>query len=112
MALVSEDLTGCKVVNRRGENVGKIRRVLGEGDHDGASEWGAVRFGFLHLRTAVVPPSGITDADELELPRETRDAKPPAMEEGSDSPLTRRRRKRAKELGVPGATEPDAPPDD
>jgi hypothetical protein len=42
------------------------------------------------------------DDEELDLPRETREAKPPAMEEGPDSPLTKRRRERAKELGVPG----------
>jgi len=39
--------------------------------------------------------------DDIELPRETRDATPPAMEEGPDSPLSKRRRKRARELGVP-----------
>ncbi len=42
------------------------------------------------------------DDEDLELPREAREAKPPAMEEGPDSPLTKRRRERAKELGVPG----------
>jgi len=47
----------------------------------------------------VNPPSGIDD--DIELPRETRDAKPPAMEEDENSPLVKRRRERAKELGVP-----------
>ncbi len=42
------------------------------------------------------------DDEEIDLPREAREAKPPAMEEGPDSPLTKRRRERAKELGVPG----------
>ncbi len=41
--------------------------------------------------------------EEIDLPREAREAKPPAMEEGPDSPLSKRRRERAKELGVPGA---------
>jgi hypothetical protein len=36
--------------------------------------------------------------DEMELPRETRDAKPPGMEEGPDSPLSKRRRQRQKEI--------------
>lgn len=48
----------------------------------------------------VAPPSGIED-DDIELPRETRDAKPPALEEGDDSPLVQRRRERMEELGVP-----------
>jgi hypothetical protein len=47
--------------------------------------------------------------DDIELPRETRDADPPGLEEGPDSPLTQRRQERAKELGIPSATdrEPD-----
>lgn len=49
----------------------------------------------------LIAPSGIADEDDIDLPRETRDAKPPAMEEGPDSPLGRRRRERARELGVP-----------
>jgi hypothetical protein len=36
--------------------------------------------------------------DEMELPRETREAKPPGMEEGPDSPLTQRRRDRQQEI--------------
>ena len=36
--------------------------------------------------------------DEIELPRETRDAKPPGMEEGPESPLSKRRRKRQVEI--------------
>jgi hypothetical protein len=36
--------------------------------------------------------------DDMELPRETREAKPPGMEEGPDSPLTRRRRDRQQEI--------------
>jgi hypothetical protein len=48
----------------------------------------------------VAPPSGIAD-DDIELPRETRDAKPPALEEGPDNEITQRRRERAEELGVP-----------
>jgi sporulation protein YlmC with PRC-barrel domain len=38
--------------------------------------------------------------DDIELSRETRDATPPGLKEGPDSPLTKRRRKRARELGV------------
>ena len=56
----------------------------------------------------VAAPSGIED-DDIELPRETRDAKPPALEEGPDSPLNKRRRERAKELGVPDHDETGAP---
>ncbi len=36
--------------------------------------------------------------DEIELPRETRDAKPPGMEEGPESPLSKRRRERQEEI--------------
>lgn len=36
--------------------------------------------------------------DEMELPRETRDAKPPGMEEGPESPLSKRRRQRQHEI--------------
>jgi hypothetical protein len=55
--------------------------------------------------------AGITapDAeDDIELPRETRDAEPPGLEEGPDSPLTKRRHERAKELGIPSATDGEA----
>jgi hypothetical protein len=45
--------------------------------------------------------SRVLDDEELDPPRETRDAVPPAMEEGPDSPLAKRRRERARELGVP-----------
>jgi hypothetical protein len=45
--------------------------------------------------------------DEIELPRETRDAEPPGMKEGPDSPLTKRRRKRAEEMGVPSVSGDD-----
>jgi PRC-barrel domain len=41
--------------------------------------------------------------EESELSRETRDATPPALKEGPDSPLTKRRRERADELGIPVA---------
>jgi hypothetical protein len=41
--------------------------------------------------------------DDIDLPREPRDAEPPGLQEGPDSPLTKRRRERAKELGVPSA---------
>jgi hypothetical protein len=55
----------------------------------------------------VAPPSGIAE-DDIELPRETREAKPPAMEEGDDSPLVKRRRERMEELGVPEEREAEA----
>ncbi|HET9720855.1 MAG TPA: hypothetical protein VFP55_12320 [Solirubrobacteraceae bacterium] len=54
-------------------------------------------FGLEPLHTPVQE----TDDHDEELPREPRDAIPPAMEEGEDSPLTKRRRERARELGVP-----------
>jgi hypothetical protein len=34
----------------------------------------------------------------MELPRQTRDAQPPGMEEGPDSPLSQRRRERQQEI--------------
>jgi hypothetical protein len=49
----------------------------------------------------VLEPSGLPAEGDVELPRETRDAKPPALQEGPESPLTKRRRKRARELGIP-----------
>jgi hypothetical protein len=49
----------------------------------------------------LVEPSGLAAEDDVDLPRETRDAKPPALEEDPDSPLTKRRRERAQELGIP-----------
>lgn len=36
--------------------------------------------------------------EDIELPRETRDAKPPGMEEDPDAPLPKRRRQRQEEL--------------
>jgi hypothetical protein len=60
----------------------------------------------LHRHYGLEPltaPSGIAAEDDIELPRETRDAKPPAMEDGPDSALSKRRRERARELGVPGS---------
>jgi sporulation protein YlmC with PRC-barrel domain len=45
--------------------------------------------------------------DDIELSRETRDAKPPAMEERPDSPLVKRRLKRAEEFGVPIGGHPE-----
>lgn len=38
------------------------------------------------------------EEDEMELARETRDAKPPGMEEGPESPLSKRRRDRQREI--------------
>jgi hypothetical protein len=43
--------------------------------------------------------------DDIELPRETRDAKPPAMDEKPGNPITERRRERARELGIPSSEE-------
>jgi hypothetical protein len=54
-------------------------------------------FGLEPLHT----PAQERDTDDEDLSREPRDAVPPAMEEGEDSPLTQRRRERARELGVP-----------
>lgn len=51
----------------------------------------------------VAPPSGIED-DKLDLPRETRDAKPPALEEGQQD-LDERRRERAEQLDLPDTSD-------
>ena len=51
----------------------------------------------------VAPPSGIED-DKIELSRETRDAKPPALEQG-DNDLEERRRERAEQLDLPDTSE-------
>ena len=61
----------------------------------------------LHRYYGLERVTGMTapDADDdIDLPRETRDAEPPGLTEGPDSPLTKRRHERAKELGVPSAT--------
>jgi hypothetical protein len=51
----------------------------------------------------ITAPSGIED-DRLDLPRETRDAKPPALEEGEDD-LEERRRERAEQLDLPDTSD-------
>jgi hypothetical protein len=56
------------------------------------------------LEPVIVPEP--PDDEEVDLSRETRDAKPPQMQEGPDSPLAKRRRERAEELGVPQDDEP------
>jgi hypothetical protein len=58
----------------------------------------------LHRHFGLEPlesPARDLDDDDLDLPRKPREAMPPAMEEGPDSPLSKRRRERARELGVP-----------
>jgi hypothetical protein len=51
----------------------------------------------------VTLPSGIEE-DKLDLPREARDAKPPALE-GSADDLEQRRRERAEQLDLPDTSE-------
>jgi len=73
-----------------------------EREGDGLSDDGA---DVLHRHYGLEPVTGPAASgaeDDIELPRETRDAKPPGMEEGDDGPVTKRRRERARELGVPG----------
>lgn len=48
-------------------------------------------------------PSGIEE-DKLDLPREARDAKPPALEGGADD-LEQRRRERAEQLDLPDTSQ-------
>lgn len=49
----------------------------------------------------------VTTSDiDIDLPRETRDAHPPSLEEEPGNPITERRRERARELGIPSAQEP------
>jgi hypothetical protein len=69
----------------------------------------------LHSYYGLERVTGLTAAaadDDIDLPRETRDAEPPGLAEGPDSPLTKRRRARAKELGVPSATQGSEDPGD
>jgi hypothetical protein len=60
----------------------------------------AGHFGLEH-RSA---PSGISEKEATDLPREPREATPPGMEEGPENPITQRRHERAEELGLPSAT--------
>jgi hypothetical protein len=58
----------------------------------------------LHRHYGLEPVAGLAATvpdEELDLPRETRDAKPPAMDESPDSPTVKRRLERARELGIP-----------
>jgi hypothetical protein len=141
-----------KVVDIRGERIGKIDGLFIHGDGD-EPNWALVRRGWLGFRSSFVPLQDAVDDDgqvripyerghvklapkvepegsrlsddeaellhrhfglervvgmtskeaddDIELSRETRDAEPPGMKEGPDSPLTKRRRRRARELGVP-----------
>jgi hypothetical protein len=58
----------------------------------------------LHRHYGLQPVAGLAAEipdEELKLPRETRDAEPPAMDESPDSPIVKRRLERAEELGIP-----------
>lgn len=157
------DCVGQELLDIRGEKIGKIERVLAEGDAE--SKWAVVKVGILGMHSTLVPlddaeaqdgavrvvyekdhvknapevevddddqiSSGNADVlhgyyglervtglaapnadDDIDLSRETREAEPPGMKEGPDSPLTKRRRQRAEELGVPSANEDgDAEPE-
>jgi hypothetical protein len=55
----------------------------------------------LHGHYGLERVKGLTseaEEDDIDLPRETRDAKPPGMDESPDAPLAKRRRKRHEEL--------------
>jgi hypothetical protein len=55
----------------------------------------------LHSHYGLERVKGLTsesEEDDIELSRETRDAKPPGMDESPDAPLAKRRRKRHEEL--------------
>jgi hypothetical protein len=68
------------------------------------------RYYGLERVSGLTAPGG--DDDDIELSRETREAEPPGLKEGPDSPLTKRRRQRAEELGVPSASEDGEAPQD
>ena len=150
------ELVGQTVTNVGGERIGKVERLLYQGDRE-EPDWALIKLGRLGLHKQIIPlehvrtdegqlqiieerewvrqapdvkldgdrlsdeeadqlrlhyglerETGLTvEEDDIELPRETRDAKPPAMDEEPDNPITKRRRERAKELGIPSAN--DAP---
>ena len=151
----TSELVGHKVLNVRGERLGKIDRLLYQGDRD-EPDWVMIKLGWFGRRGHIIPlehttthggsvhsideREWVSDApeveldgdrmtdedaerlrdhyglervtaatiadDDMELPRETREAKPPSLEEGPDSPITQRRRERARELGIPTGGEP------
>ena len=101
----AEEVDGKLCLPYETEHVQNAPEVSPEGDELGDDEIDLLcrHYGL----ERVAPPSGIED-DDIELPRETRDAKPPAMDEGDDSELVQRRRERMEELDVPqGEQEPE-----
>jgi hypothetical protein len=102
-----EDGDGLRIVYEK-DHVGDAPSV--EPDDDRLSDEDAdllSRYYGLERVTGLTAPDA---DDEIELPRETRDAEPPGLDDGPDSPLTQRRRQRAKELGVPGASNDNGGP--
>jgi hypothetical protein len=82
----------------------EVIRDAPEVDLDGEGRIGEDDAAELHRHFGLEPLDSQAreiDDEALDLPREPRDAVPPAMEEGPDSPLAKRRRERARELGVP-----------
>ena len=155
-----EEFVGKKVTNRREERLGKVDRVLYQGDRN-EPDWLQIKLGWLGLRKQIIPvehvhahdghlqaieerewlinaPAVELDGDrmtdeeadrlrdhyglervasaaasdiDIDLPRETRDATPPSLEEEPGNPITERRRERARELGIPSAQSPTQTPE-
>jgi hypothetical protein len=90
-----QDGDDVRIVYER-EHVKEAPEVEPEGDE--LSEEDA---DMLHSHYGLERVKGLTskaEQDDIELSRETRDAKPPGMDESPESPLNKRRRKRQKEL--------------
>ena len=154
--LSTSELVGQSMLNIRGKRLGKVDRLLYQGDRN-QPDWVMIKLGRLGVRRTIIPLEHVRagegrvqvieerewardapdveldgermtdeEADRLrahyglerltvptiedgtELPRETRDAKPPAMDEGPGNPITERRRQRAEELGIPSTHRPAA----
>jgi hypothetical protein len=96
-----EDDGGLRVVYEK-EHVKKAPSVDSDDDQLGEDDVDLLhRYYGLERISGLTAPDG--EEDDIELPRDTREAEPPGMKEGPDSPLTKRRRLRAEELGVPSA---------
>jgi hypothetical protein len=96
-----EDDGGLRVVYEK-QHVKNAPSVDSDGDQLSEDDVDLLhRYYGLERISGLTAPDG--EEDDIELTRETREAEPPGMKEGPDSPLTKRRLKRAEELGVPSA---------
>lgn len=90
-----EDGDDVRIVYER-EHVKAAPEIEPEGDRLSDEEANTLHshYGLERVQGLAAPGA----EDEIELPREMRDAKPPGLDEDPDSPLAKRRRQRAEEI--------------